>query len=415
MQKVGHTEHQPTLVENDVYLSRFGIYIPGKEHHVPAHIKLKTEDFIVQEIDIHGNIAPLESTAVSGSFVDSRFIIATLVKRGLGTLEALEIISAQIGCNTKNISYYGLKDQDGITSQYICFNEVAYEKIQAFTHTQISLIDIRPGTTSFRIGELKGNRFTITLRFGDQKPNIDLCNSTVEQIRKEGFLNYYYVQRFGGPRLINYIWGYFIVQGKYEEAIKSILFDTNDNENIKIQELRKKAALLNNNWNQVASLFEVCSSYFFQEILLLNALLKYGNDYKKVFSAIPEQTKLWIYGFASLLFNELVKSYVESGKALPAKLPLITTDKESDFDTYNAFLTYLNIRSDDIKKLPFSFIQMKHREVATRENVEIEHIEINDNYAKLTFSLAKGSYATGFLSHLFNLVFGSPLPRTFDK
>ena len=72
-------------------------------------IKTIPEDFIVTEfpkldLDISGNI---------GCYI--------LTKKGISTFDAIEYICEELQLNRKNFDFAGLKDEHGITIQYISY------------------------------------------------------------------------------------------------------------------------------------------------------------------------------------------------------------------------------------------------------------------------------------------------------
>jgi hypothetical protein len=62
----------------------------------------------------------------------------------------------------------------------------------------------------------------------------------------------------------------------------------------------------------------------------------------------------------------------------------------------------------------FPFIQIRSRSQQTRDRASIHKGEIIDEGLLLQFDLAKGQYATTFLSHIFNLTSGMP-PQDISK
>lgn len=47
------------------------------------------------------------------------------------------------------------------------------------------------------LGELKGNRFSVALRFIDENIEDSAIYKNVKNVEKEGFINYFGMQRFG--------------------------------------------------------------------------------------------------------------------------------------------------------------------------------------------------------------------------
>ena len=60
---------------------------------------------------------------------------------------------------------------------------------------------------------------------------------------------------------------------------------------------------------------------------------------------------------------------------------------------------------------PFPFIQWAKREIKTKEKLELHRVKIIPEGVILCFTLPKACYATTFLSHLFTLASGRPIPE----
>jgi len=100
-----------------------------------------------------------------------------------------------IGIKAENIGYAGLKDEDGITFQYI---SIYKQKVADFTKQEkpecwFKLSFEGTGKHPIKIGKLNGNFFDVIVRnlptpFGEVSTQV---------IQKLKFVNYYDVQRFG--------------------------------------------------------------------------------------------------------------------------------------------------------------------------------------------------------------------------
>ena len=136
---------------------------------------------------------------------------------------------------------------------------------------------------------------------------------------------------------------------------------------------------------------------------------KNPEDFIGALKQIPEQIQLWIFAYASLLFNRKISEYIESGAPLPERLPLILSKDKNDWLPYRDFLREDKIFSMPLESLmPFSDIQWKKRQIKTREKADIHKVAFTPEGVILSFSLPKGCYATTFLSHFFQLVTGVP-------
>ncbi|MEV0322506.1 tRNA pseudouridine(13) synthase TruD [Streptomyces sp. NPDC050658] len=162
--------------------------------HVPEDFLVR-ESMVVQLSD--------ESTA------SHQYLV--LRKRGYTTTEAVRIIADWLSISPREVSYGGLKDEDGVTEQLVSVPAGTFSAPSgAFApgaqeanlwpsgegSRWIHLQQYGHGSEPLRIGRLEGNGFRIIVR------NLDAESAKfLESMRKVNFffLNYYGVQRFGVP------------------------------------------------------------------------------------------------------------------------------------------------------------------------------------------------------------------------
>ena len=397
-----------TFVDSPEFLKKFGIFINDKKNFPLGYIKLWPQDFIVEEIDNHGrlqNIDTYENNKITGY---GKTIFATLVKCGISTLEAVEELSDLLNIDKKYIRFSGIKDKDAITSQLISIQKSNIEKIRSIESPNLFLKNIHFGKGIVEMGGLKSNQFTILIRTNKNSSKEGILNN-LKKISKEGFLNFFYLQRFGTPRLINFRWGFSILKGDYKKAVFDFLSSPGERENPYFINIRNEIKNDFGNWQKIKERLEPYSSFFPYELKIIEFLKQNTNNFHGALTQIPEQIKLWVFAFASLLFNDKVSSYVELGKNPPKTIPLLLSDDKKDWKEYENILSKNNITNsvaDNLKDFPF--IQLKKRELNTKEKVEILNYKIINEGIILKFLLPKGAYATTFLSQLFNLTSGEP-------
>ncbi|NPA13116.1 MAG: tRNA pseudouridine(13) synthase TruD [Aquificae bacterium] len=134
------------------------------------NIKEKPEDFIVSEVGQH-LLAE-----------DGEFFLYRLIKRGLNTKDIT---------SHYNLRYAGLKDKNALTFQYVSskdfLGETVFKKVSEGRF--FGLVYLGRVRRQIRIGQLKGNRFSIKL-----KENVAI------QQDKNWFINYYDLQRISRNR-----------------------------------------------------------------------------------------------------------------------------------------------------------------------------------------------------------------------
>ncbi|SFZ97382.1 tRNA pseudouridine 13 synthase [hydrothermal vent metagenome] len=155
-------------------------------------------DFTVEEIPLY------EFTG------EGEHLVLKVRKKDMTTWEMLDVISNHVGIRRRDMGYAGLKDKHAMTIQYVSIMAIHEEKLKAFTHDKIKILNMVRHNNKIRVGHLKGNRFNIRLKkvLGVQKDKLD---SVLKWIKKNGVPNYFGNQRFGtdgnnwvdGKKLIN--------------------------------------------------------------------------------------------------------------------------------------------------------------------------------------------------------------------
>lgn len=401
-----------TLIDNAQFLEKIGIFIPSQENLPLGYLRLWPQDFIVEEVLKNGEVQTVEI----GNFFDSRkglseenkTIYATLVKCGLSTIETIEEMAFFLNIENKKIQFAGIKDKGAITSQLISFRSVNIEDIKKISSPYFFLKNVYSGKGVIEIGGLKGNQFTILLRTNKSFEKDEFLKN-LEKIKKEGFYNFFYAQRFATPRLINWFWGLLILRGEYEHAILSFFCSPGLREISYFKNLREKILENWRNWSEIEKIMEPFPLIFQNERKVIDYLKNNPDDFIGALNQIPRQVQLWIFAYSSLLFNKKLSLYLKKEAEPPKKIPILPSKDANDWLFYKESLEENKIFSLPLKNLrPFPDIQWEKREINTKEKVIIDDVKIISEGVILSFALPKACYATTFLSQLFNLVSGLP-------
>ncbi len=147
-------------------------------------IKQNPEDFKVHE---------LLGFEFSGA---GEHLFIEVEKTELTTFQLIEIIAKHCGVAAKQVGYSGLKDKQAITRQWLSIQLPGCKQIPDIPDgEQYRILDRQWHDKKLRVGVHRFNDFEITIR--DIDGNVEDLVSTVEQIRKSGFANYFGQQRFG--------------------------------------------------------------------------------------------------------------------------------------------------------------------------------------------------------------------------
>jgi tRNA pseudouridine13 synthase len=143
------------------------------------------ERFFVEEI-------PLFEFADKGSN-----LILKIKKSDMSTFKLITVIAKATRLEQRDIGYAGLKDKNATTIQYISIPK-QYERdvIKNLTTEKIEILEKFYSKFPIKVGQLKGNSFSIVLHNVDKeaKNNIE---KVAEEMSEKGIPNYYGYQRFG--------------------------------------------------------------------------------------------------------------------------------------------------------------------------------------------------------------------------
>lgn len=151
---------------------------------VNGHFSKNSQDFVVREVPLY---------EFSG---DGEHNILEIQKKDLTTNQALQILSENFGIKMRDFGYAGLKDKEGMTTQFISFVGQFDNKIANFKDEKLKILSHTKHKNKIRIGHLKGNNFFI--RFKKILPVDALkIEQALKILNEQGFANYFGYQRFG--------------------------------------------------------------------------------------------------------------------------------------------------------------------------------------------------------------------------
>jgi len=406
----------PAFVDDQNFLEKYGIQIPEKKKFPLGYLKLWPQDFIVEEIAINEEL----QTVFPEKFLHTRrdflpedpIIYATLVKCGLSTLEAVEELVRMLNIDFKNFKYAGIKDKRAITSQLVSIKGSSAEELSEINSRYLFLKNIFSGNEGINLGELKGNQFTILIRTGPDFKKEEFLKR-MKETEKNGFLNFFYLQRFGLPKLTAHHCGLCILKGDYEKTVFTAVCKPGEREPHYFKNVRKEIEKLWGNWDEIEGILESFPVTFREELKMVSHLKDNPKDFVGALNKTPKQIELWLEAFASFLYNQKISSYLIRNEKPPEKLPLILGEVKKYWLFYEDFLKKYGIFSVTfaLKNLePLKILKFRQKVIKTTEKIKILNYKVLPLGVVLNFNLPKGCYATAFLSHFFNLASGA-LPK----
>lgn len=153
-----------------------------------------------------------------------------LRKSGYTTMEAIRLIADKAGVSSREVTYGGLKDEDGITEQLVAvppgvlanWSDAGPWALEESDDRWLRLNHYGYGEQPLRIGALQGNGFHLVVRnLGPDRA------AWLADLRKVNLfvLNYYDVQRFGvpgGPKRTHEV-GAAMLAGEWDRALEVLI------------------------------------------------------------------------------------------------------------------------------------------------------------------------------------------------
>lgn len=354
---------------------------------IPAKLKHKIEDFIVEEIGenwetkVSENFNPNSNPDLGQLDLSDpkEFLCCEIEKKDLDHFSMIKEISTAFEKKSEDIGYAGTKDKRAWTSQRISIVNPNIEKIKNFSHPKIILKNFKWNKRKIKMGYLEGNHFKITLRDIDKKDAMKI----VKHIRNlEWFPNYFGPQRFGS-RGNNVEIGKLILKRKFEKAVQKI------SEDDKRQEEYMKYYLERNPKDYLGALKKVDRKNM---LMFVNAVQS------KIFNDILEQALSENLDFTKkgqtscLLIGYKTRFY--DGRLGEIEQQILTNHN-------------LKLEDFDVKEIPYLRIKGSFRKAVTEiKNIEIETYDDEEFEGSkkiiLDFTLPSGVYATTFLENFFN-------------
>ncbi|MDR1614966.1 MAG: tRNA pseudouridine(13) synthase TruD [Campylobacteraceae bacterium] len=343
-----------------------------------VYFSKNSNDFVVNEI-------PLYEFSGSGEH-----LILHVRKKDLTTWAMLRIFSEISGAKIRDFGYAGLKDKDGMTTQYISIHKHYAKSFENFSHPNIKILNMNYHDNKIKIGHLKGNRFFIRVKKTLPSDALKL-SFACEKAAKEGYPNYFGYQRFGKD-------------GDNFELGKAILIGEKRERNPKLREFLISAyqSELFNRW--LAKRIEISKYFESFNIAELQNALKWDRETIKELKNQPQFFKLlkgdvchhYPHGKAFLcddLDAELkrflarditITGFLAGSRAIRA----CGLAGEIDSEIVNDNDVCLD-RVDGSRRFAWNFI----------EDFKYKYIE-EEAWFEMDFTLTKGAYATVVLEEI---------------
>jgi len=288
------------MIENLSYLS--------KAKGTGGEIKKNPWDFIVQEIDVNGEIYAIDQKIDSKWTKKEEFVVFILQKRNWTTQQALREVTKRLGMGKKRYSCAGSKDRGATTVQLASVFGADPDELKKVKIKDIDVLGAWYWDCPIKMGDLLGNKFEIRI------PSVEEDASRVKSIMDEtnGLIpNYFGEQRFGIRDNTHKV-GKFILKGNFEEAVKEYILGGKDPK--RDGEIFKEIKELIDNYDFKKAL-EKFPKHMKYEITLLSHLSEKGTDYIGALRKMPRSTLLmFVHAVQSDIFNQVLSQKIKEKK-----------------------------------------------------------------------------------------------------
>lgn len=370
----------------------------SKTEGVGGLIKESPEDFIVEEIIPEGVVLEVDKNLFSDPGPSQQYLHFTLQKTNWETHRVMKELSNRVNVSRNRFGFAGTKDRRALTTQRASVWNTSAEDLAKATLKDVSLRDFVYSGGPVKLGDLQGNRFTVTIR------GIDLdqgeLESRVKSVTSElssGFPNYYGLQRFGVQRPITHLVGKSILKKDFEEAVyiylARVFSDEETDEDIARRNLAES--------RDVKQALKDFPRYLGYEASMLNHLAQKPGDYVGALRKLPKNLRImFVHAYQSYLFNRMLSEILEKDYD-GLHLPLIGFQSQlDDFSSRMLEEDGLSKESFRVRDMPELSSKGSSRDCFTQAvDTEVLKVSSGDQHSgrsKLTlrFKLPRGCYAT---------------------
>jgi len=414
------------------------------EAAISGRIKSTPDDFVVEEITLSGKVLELgrvyskdilginESQDLSGK---EAFTVFVMQKRGWNTVQALRSIAEACGRGIRSVGFAGTKDRIALSTQLCSIYGAEPEAVAGVRIKDISVNGAWKSDKGVKLGDLLGNRFTVTIRDISGFDQIEKINRSLGGT----FPNYYGLQRFG-YRFNNVSIGVHMLKGEFKEAVMTYLTDSSNETNEENIAARQR---LSKEWDFAEALFYFPKSMKYERSML-GHLSRSHDDYAGAIRSLPRQVQLmFVHAVESYVFNASLAKRVESKEFTPREGELVCSSNALGFPNlssvqrYNgkqggesntdgelfvlgnvigydtpdsAISAYEKEVLEQLGITPYSFKVRKLPGIASKGTLRplfapytnFAAVQEAEDTARLRFSLPSGSYATVLLNEFIN-------------
>ncbi|XP_026660556.2 pseudouridylate synthase 7 homolog isoform X2 [Phoenix dactylifera] len=237
-----------------------------------------------------------------------KFLRFHLYKENKDTQEALGVIGKMLGFQQRSFGFAGTKDKRSVSTQRVTIFKQHAERLAALNGR---LFGIKVGDFCYVreglvLGQLFGNRFTITLR-GVVADSEDTIKEAANGLGRNGFINYYGLQRFGSGSVPTHLIGAALLRGEWKGAANLIL-DPREGE----RDIIREARVSYKEHGDIDLILKKLPRHLVAERAILQFLKKCPGNYLQALKAIPRTLRMmYVHSYQSYLWNHAASRRVQ--------------------------------------------------------------------------------------------------------
>lgn len=372
----------------------------GLGHYITAtlgvggKLRSRPEDFYVEELPLRESSKKAEA--------HGEYRVFTLEKQNWDTIAAIKALARAIGVSPKRFGYAGNKDKRALTKQRVSVWGVEADRLKGVNFPGIALADFTPSDKGLSLGDLKGNKFRITVRNVDKGGLEEKLGETNSELTEKGAPNYFGYQRFGVVRANTHLVGKELVKGRIEGAVMKYLGYPFPSER---EDAREAREYLDETMDFRGALKRFPNRLKYERTML-HYLIKNPRDYAGALRRLPKKLSiLFVHAYQSYLFNKVLSRILDEGRALVNKrVPLFGYDSShsegriGEIEKEILEEEGIMLKNFWIKSMPELSTKGFLRDacITIEVGLRIREDELNPGKRSFTasFTLPKGSYAT---------------------
>jgi len=281
---------------------------------IGGSIKSAPEDFLVEEIAPDGTVYGL-GEQISYPNASGQYVHFILQKTDWSTSSAISEIAKRLRTSQSNFNFAGSKDKVAITTQLASVRGSSKEALSGLKIKDISINGVWSALDRVHLGDLLGNRFTITVRGAcdDAASRIGVISAELDGKMP----NYFGEQRFGSTRNNTHTIGMMLLRGEVGEAVRSFLCDSDGEEHAEAKLARKELA----DTSDYGRALSAYPRHLRLERSMLAYLAKKPNDPAGALRCLPRHILLlFVHAVQSHVFNNLLSERLAESKGTELSL-----------------------------------------------------------------------------------------------